>query len=127
MSLSESKIAAVAAVNDMVRARSFYEETLGLEPADSGADGTEVLYGCGDGTGLLVYPSPDHAGKGTATIAAWEVDDFDAEVDALRGHGVTFEVYAGFGQDEDGVMRMDDARVVWFKDPDGNTFAVSGP
>lgn len=126
MSLSESKVAAVAAVSDMDRARSFYEGKLGLEPADSGADGTEVLYACGDGTGLLVYPSPDHAGKGSATIAAWEVDDFDAEIDALKGRGIAFEIYPGFGQDEDGVMKMDDARVVWFTDPDGNTFAVSG-
>ena len=126
MSLSESKVAAVAAVSDMDRARRFYEETLGLDPAESGADGTEVLYGCGDGTGLLVYPSPDHAGKGSATIAAWEVDDFDSEVAALKEGGVSFEIYPGFGQDEDGVMKMEDARVVWFTDPDGNTFAISG-
>ena len=126
MSLSESKIAAVAAVSDVERARRFYEEKLGLEPVDSGADGTEVLYGCGDGTGLLVYPSPDHAGKGSATIAAWEVDDFDCEVDELIGRGVSFEIYAGFDQDENGVMKMDDARVIWFTDPDGNTFAISG-
>jgi catechol 2,3-dioxygenase-like lactoylglutathione lyase family enzyme len=110
----------------MGRARQFFEETLGLSPAETGADGTEVLYGCGDGTGLLVYPSPDHAGKGTATIAAWEVDDFDAELAALKEKGVSFEIYAGFDQDEDGVMRMDGARVAWFTDPDGNTFAMSG-
>ena len=110
----------------MDQARRFYEETLGLDPADTGADGTEVLYGCGDGTGLLVYPSPEHAGKGSATIAAWEVSDFDSEVDALRGRGVSFEIYPGFDQDENGVMRMDGARVVWFTDPDGNTFAISG-
>ncbi|MBN8866890.1 MAG: VOC family protein [Solirubrobacterales bacterium] len=127
MSLSESKIAAVAAVGDMDRAKRFYEESLGLDPADSGAEGTEVLYACGDGTGLLVYPSPEHAGKATATIAAWEVEDFDAETSSLKEHGISFEKYDGFDQDDDGVMKMGDMRVVWFTDPDGNTFALSGP
>jgi len=127
MSLSNSRIAAVAAVADMDRARSFFEGILALTPADSGAEGSEVLYGCGDDTGLLVYASPEHAGKGTATTAAWEVEDFDAEVAALKERGISFEKYPGFGQDDDGVLAMANARVVWFTDPDGNTFAVSGP
>lgn len=126
MGLSNSKIAAVAAVTDMDRAKEFFEETLALEPMGGGAEGIEVMYACGDGTGLLVYPSPDHAGKGTATVAAWEVDDFDAETSALKERGISFEIYPGFDQDENGILDMGGARVVWFKDPDGNTFAVSG-
>lgn len=125
MSLSECKVAAVAAVSDLDRAKSFYEGSLGLSAVDSGAGGEEVVYECGGGTGLMVYPSPDNAGSGNATVACWEVPDLDAEMENLRSNGIEFEIYEGFGQDENGVMEMSDGRVAWFTDPDGNIFAIA--
>jgi len=125
MSLSDCRIAAVAAVSDLDRARGFFEESLGLSQIDSGAGGDEIVFGCGEGTGLMVYASPEHAGKGTATLACWAVQDLDSEMESLRAKGVEFEIYDGFGQDDDGVLRMDGGRVAWFTDPDGNTFAVA--
>ena len=47
MSLSECRIAAVAAVSDLDRSRPF-EGTLGLSAVDSGAGGDEVVYSCGE-------------------------------------------------------------------------------
>ena len=125
MSLSECRIAAVAAVSDLDRSREFYERTLGLSEMDSGADGGEVVFGCGEGTGLMIYPSPEHAGKGSATLGCWAVKDLESEMETLRGRGVEFERYDGFDQDENGVMDMGDGRVAWFTDPDGNTFALA--
>lgn len=126
MSLSDCRIAAVAAVSDVGRARSFFEGTLGLSPVDSGASGDEVIFGCGDGTGLMIYSSPENAGSGTATLACWETGDLDAEMESLREQGVRFEIYEGFEQDENGVLDMGDGRTAWFTDPDGNIFALTG-
>ncbi len=126
MSLNECRIAAVAAVADLDRAREFYEGSLGLSPVDSGASGDEVVYRCGEGTGLMVYCSPTNAGTGSATVACWEVQDLGAEMKTLRDRGVAFEKYEGFDQDESGVLDMGDERVAWFTDPDGNTFALAG-
>ena len=125
MSLSDCRIAAVAAVSDLDRARSFFEGSLGLSAVDSGAGGEEVVYECGDGTGLMIYPSPEHAGSGSATLACWEVKDLGSEMDALKANGVEFERYEGFDQDENGVMDMGVGQVAWFTDPDGNTFAIA--
>ncbi len=125
MSLSECRIAAVAAVSDLDRARAFFEGTLGLSAVDSGAGGDEVVYSCGGGTGLMVYPSPENAGKGTATLGCWAVDDLDSEMATLRDRGIEFERYEGFDQDENGIFDMGGGRVAWFTDPDGNTFALA--
>lgn len=125
MSLSECRIAAVAAVSDLDRARSFFEGTLGLSPVDSGAGGEEVVYACGEGTGLMVYPSPANAGTGSATLGCWSVKDLGSEMEALKARGVEFESYEGFDRDENGILDMGDGRVAWFTDPDGNTFALA--
>lgn len=128
MSLKDSRIAAVAAVSDMDRARRFYEEQLGLEEAD-GTESSELqrLYGCGEHTGLMVYVSPEHAGHSTATLGAWRVEDLDSEMESLRSRGIEFERYdqPGLQTDENGVVSMGDVHACWFRDPDGNTFAVA--
>lgn len=125
MSLSDCRIAAVAAVSDIDQARSFFEESLGLSQVGSGTGGDEIIFGCGESTGLMVYASPTNAGRGTATLACWNVSDLDAEMDLLRGKGIEFEIYDGFGQDEKGVLEMGGGRAAWFTDPDGNTFALA--
>jgi catechol 2,3-dioxygenase-like lactoylglutathione lyase family enzyme len=127
MSLSRYKLNASIAVSDMGRARDFYEEKLGLSAAREQADGSRVYATAGE-TSLHVYPSPAHAGGSTATLATWYVDDVDRVVDELSSGGVTFERYEGLTADERGISpRAGGGKVAWFKDPDGNTFAVEGP
>jgi catechol 2,3-dioxygenase-like lactoylglutathione lyase family enzyme len=127
MSLSGYKLNASIAVSDMGRARDFYEGKLGLSAAVEQADGSRV-YMTGGETSLHVYPSPAHAGGSTATLATWYVDDVDRVVDKLSSGGVTFELYEGLTADEKGISpRAGGGKVAWFKDPDGNTFAVEGP
>src|SRR5215212_4740508 len=125
MALKDHKVGATIAVADMDRAREFYEGKLGLEPGPMNED-AGVVYECGDGTSLLVYLSPEHAGKATATLATWEVDDIEATVDELSGKGVRFETYAGIeGADERGIHPAGPGgRVAWCKDPEGNTIAI---
>lgn len=125
MSLSEHKVGATIAVSDMDQAKGFYEGKLGLSPGPMSED-AGVVYECGEGTSLLVYLSPEHAGKATATLATWEVDDIEATVDELSGKGVTFETYEGIeGADERGIHPAGPGgRIAWCKDPEGNTIAI---
>ena len=109
MSLSSYRLNAQAAVTDMARAEEFYEGKLGLSAVSAGADGSKV-YASGGDASLVVYPSPDHAGGSTATLATWYVDDVEQMVDELTSKGVTFERYEGvlesgfdYGTDERGI------------------------
>ena len=126
MSLKKSRIAAVVAVSDMNRAREFYEGKLGLELADQSMP-NDLLYQCLGSTELVIYLSPEHAGKSSATVAGWEVDDLDLEMDVLISRGVVFEHYdePGLKTDSRGVAELNGSKLAWFKDPEGNTFSLS--
>ena len=126
MNLHEYPVMATAAVSDLDRAREFYEGTLNLPTDTSMPDGT-AGYRCGRGTQLFVYPSR-HAGTGTATVATFIVDDVESVVAELTARGVAFERYdePGITTDARGIAGEPGMRVAWFKDPDGNTFAVAG-
>lgn len=120
--LSSASAHATVAVTDIGRARTFYEETLGLRSKEERSDG--VLYEAGN-TWFLVYPS-QFAGTNQATSMTFDVDDLDSLVDELSGRGVTFEQYdfPGLKTDERGIAEIQGERGVWFKDPDGNILAV---
>ncbi len=122
MSLANAQARATVAVSDMTRAAEFYEGTLGLSPQDDGISGVRI-YECGSGSLLQVYES-EHAGTATATVASFSADDFDSVVDDLSAKGVTFEKYDDPGTDEKGVHTYGGHRVVWLRDPDGNTIAI---
>jgi catechol 2,3-dioxygenase-like lactoylglutathione lyase family enzyme len=124
MSMSSYEVGPVVAVSDLDRARRFYEEKLGLSATDENEGG--VRYECGAGTGLFVYPSPEHAGQSTATLVGWVVDDIDKVVDELTSKGVTFEQYEGDLQtDARGIFEAEGMKAAWFRDPDGNTHALN--
>jgi catechol 2,3-dioxygenase-like lactoylglutathione lyase family enzyme len=126
MTLGSYKLNASIAVTDMAVARDFYEGKLGLSAARTGADGSRI-YVSGGVEVLHVYPSPAHAGMSTATLATWYVDEVERVVDELTARGVTFEHYDGLTTDQRGISpRAGGGKVAWFKDPDGNTFAVEG-
>ena len=99
MSLSEYKVAAGLAVSDMDTAREFYEGKLGLLVGTDSGD--NVQYRCGEGRAIHVYLSPEHAGKSTATLVGWGVDDVERVVNELTKMGVAFERY-----DEGPITRM---------------------
>jgi catechol 2,3-dioxygenase-like lactoylglutathione lyase family enzyme len=120
--LKDKAVAATLAVSDLDRARGFYEQTLGLEPADENPGA--VTYKVGPSF-LVVYPS-DFAGTNQATGATWAVGhDFEALVEDLRGKGVTFEQYDLPKTTREGDIHvMGDTRAAWFKDPDGNILSL---
>jgi catechol 2,3-dioxygenase-like lactoylglutathione lyase family enzyme len=123
MGLGDYKVSAQIAVSDMGRAREFYEGRLGLAATGEEYDGSRV-YACGDGSVLHVYASPANAGKATATLARWDVDDIEVVVGELAAAGVRFERYDQPETDARGIHDSGYGKVAWFKDPDGNTFAL---
>jgi catechol 2,3-dioxygenase-like lactoylglutathione lyase family enzyme len=121
--LSDAEVAASVAVKDIEAAKGWFDKMLGMSPERETADG--VYYRCGNGTMLFAYPS-QFAGTAQNTVAAWRVDDLDREMEELRSRGITFEDYDLPGvKTENGVATYPDGRGAWFKDPDGNTFAVT--
>jgi catechol 2,3-dioxygenase-like lactoylglutathione lyase family enzyme len=128
MSLGEYKVVAGLAVSDMERAGRFYEGKLGLSPATDHEPDDNRAYRCGEGSVIHIYLSPDHAGKSTATLAGWYVDDIERVVDELAEKGVTFEQYdeGPILTDGKGIATFEGgARVAYFKDPDGNTLSIA--
>lgn len=125
MGLSSCKVRPSIAVPDISRAAEFYEGKLGLRVGREQSDESRI-YPCGGGTSLHVYVSPAPSVKGTATLATWYVSDLDQVVDELGSAGVAFERYddPALKADGKGIHELDDGRVAWFSDPDGNTFAI---
>ena len=121
--LSESKAFGSIAVKDLEQAKSFYEETLGLEVAEVARGIPLLQINVKDGQNILIYPKPDHV-PANFTILNFPVDEIEAAVDELASRGVTFEQYDGIDQDEKGISRGNGPDIAWFRDPSGNILAV---
>ena len=109
---------------DIKRARQFYEQKLGLKPAEEQADGG-ALYRTGE-TGFLVFESMGKA-SGEHTQMAFEVEDVVAAVRDLKSDGVKVEEYDyPTFKTKDGVVDMPDGtKGAWSKDSEGNLIAIN--
>lgn len=97
-------------VTDMDRAVGFYRDTLGLT-VDEQQDEWSELSAKGLRIGLNGRPEESPNGDGGALIAFTVDGDLEAEVEELKGKGVSFS-----GE----VSEHPWGRIVPFKDPDGN-------
>ena len=124
--LENAKVATRLPAQDLERARAFYAEKLGLEPAEERPGG--LLYRC-DNTEFALFESAG-APSSVHTQMAFEVDDIEATVEQLRGRGVIFEEY-----DLPGLTTVNSIaevegnypskggkgeRAAWFRDSEGN-------
>jgi catechol 2,3-dioxygenase-like lactoylglutathione lyase family enzyme len=126
MRLSRYKVAAAVVASDMDRAREFYEGKLGFTVSIDSGD--NLQYRCAEGTVMHVYISPEHAGKSTATLDGWGVDDVEGVVEELASKSVTFERYdeGSIITDEKGIATFEGgAKVSYFRDPAGNTLSIA--
>ena len=121
--LSTAPAATTLPAEDLKRARSFYEEKLGLE-TESRDDMPESLFvHAGQGTLIVLY----QRGRATAenTAVTFEVDDLEATVGDLRSRGVQFEEYDFPGlKTINGIADRGADRGAWFKDSEGNTLCA---
>lgn len=119
--LKDRNSSAIVAVRDIARARTFYEDTLGLTLIGSDDQNGVLSFRTGS-TRLTVYRS-DFAGTNKANAVTWDMQGDLLEVaDDLRARGVALENYGDMpGMTfEDGVYSAGPVRLVWFRDPDGN-------
>ena len=109
-------------VNNLARAREFYEQTLGLTVSES--HGLLTLHLAGR-TEVLMYPKPNHV-PATFTVLNFPVDDVDKTVEELSRRSVRFEIYDGpdVHMDARGISRGNGPTIAWFKDPAGNILSV---
>jgi catechol 2,3-dioxygenase-like lactoylglutathione lyase family enzyme len=131
--LKDSHVATRLPAQDLDRARSFYAEKLGLEPAEERPGG--LLYRCGDGRFALFESAG--AASGTHTQMAWEVEDVEAVVAQLRSRGVVFEEVDTPGLETvDGIATVEGnypsaggigERAAWFRDSEGNLLGIGQP
>lgn len=116
-------IYSILPARDLQRARRFYSEKLGMEPAEEMPEG--LIYRMGSGAMILLYETP-FAGTNQATALGLVTDTFDGDMADLRAKGVAFEDYDLPGlKTENGVIEMEGAKGAWFTDSEGNILALS--
>jgi catechol 2,3-dioxygenase-like lactoylglutathione lyase family enzyme len=128
--LAGSVVATRLPVQDLGRARAYYAEKLGLEPAEERPGGLRYRGGAGE---FALFESSG-AASGSFTQMTWEVEDLDAAMIELRGRGVVFEEYDVPGlTTQDGVAEVSGnypskggvgERAAWFRDSEGNLLAI---
>lgn len=120
--LGQSKVYATLPATDFARAKQWYQEKLGLTPAEENPGG--ATYETGGGSGFFLYPTPN-PDRGGHTQMGFTVQDLAAEMTALREAGVVFEDYdlPGFKTVE-GVAEMDGGRGAFFKDSENNLIGL---
>ena len=120
--LTSNPVIAFIPTSDGDRARTFYEQKLGLRFVSD--DSFAIVMDC-QGTMLRIArvgefkPHP-------FTILGWQVEDIDTTAEVMTSNGIQFSRFPGLEQDEAGVWTAPNgARVAWFKDPDGNILSIS--
>jgi catechol 2,3-dioxygenase-like lactoylglutathione lyase family enzyme len=121
--LTDSAAFSGFSVDDVEKARRFYEETLGLRVSVMQEMGGMLQLHLGSGAYVLVYGKPDHT-PATFTVLNFPVPDVDKAVDELAARGVRFEHYDDPPTDEKGIMRAGGPLIAWFTDPAGNVLSV---
>jgi catechol 2,3-dioxygenase-like lactoylglutathione lyase family enzyme len=107
---------------DLARAKGWYKDKLGLSPTSE--DPMGAIYRLGDGTGFMLYPTPN-AGKAPNTLMSFSSRDVENDVGELRSRGVVFEDYDMPGlKTQNGVAEMGAYHAAWFKDSEGNILAI---
>lgn len=110
------------AVNNLEKARAFYQNILGL-PVEDNAMGLLELHVEG-GQPIIIYPKHDHV-PATFTVLNFPITDIEDMVECLRSKGVAFEHYDGLQTDAMGISRNEyGPAVAWFKDPAGNILSI---
>ena len=119
--LNQAHVYTALPVEDLDRARAFYEQRLGLTPAEENPGG--LMYRLEGGGEFLLYPSANRPGGHTQ--ANINVRDVAALVEQLRSRGVVFEEYDWPGlKTVDGIATTGPHRSAWFKDSEGNLIGL---
>lgn len=109
-------------VNDIQKAKSFYQDILGLEVRGSDMGTLELMLE--GGNRVLIYPKANHL-PATFTILNFPVKNIENTIDELKKKGISMEHYDGeIKTDNMGIFRGGGPLIAWFKDPAGNILSV---
>jgi len=109
-------------VEDLIRAKAFYQQKLGLTPTRE-VEGALFYEGSGN-SGFLLFPTSGRP-SGQHTQMAWFVKDIAGTVAELKRRGVRFEEYDFPGlKTIDGVADLGYEKSAWFRDSEGNLLAL---
>src|SRR2546425_7309106 len=121
-SLKSAIAKAALPVEDLARAKAFYEDKLGLTPSRE-VEGALFYDGNGD-SGFLLFPTGGRP-SGQHTQMAWFVRDIAATVAELKRRGVRFEEYDVPGlKTIDGIADLGYEKSAWVHDSGGNLLAL---
>ena len=120
--LAGCNVTCMLPVKDLVRARRFYEDCLGLEPVGAKPDG-KFVYRCA-GTEVALFPKPEGT-KAEHTALSFRVADINAAVRELQQRGVRFADYDLPGlKTVEHVCVLGSEKAAWFEDPEGNILCL---
>ena len=114
-----SKIGQIAIpVTDIDRAVAFYRDVLGMKFLFQAPPPGLGFFDCGGVRLMLDLPAREQAGRGG--VLYYKVDDLQATFDTLSARGVAVEAKPHL------IARMPDHELwmAFFRDPDGNAFAL---
>jgi predicted enzyme related to lactoylglutathione lyase len=118
----EAKSFSSFSVNDLLKAKEFYGDKLGLDLSQT-PEGLELHT---EDNVVFLYPKPNHT-PASFTVLNFSVDDIEAAVDELNSLGIKLEHYnlPDLKTDERGIARGPHGpTIAWFKDPAGNILSV---
>lgn len=123
MPINTAKITVFLATTDANAAREFYEGSLGLTLQ---ADDPFALVYQLSGAELRLSKVPHYTPQ-PFTVLDWQVASIEETHATLSTKGISFSRFDGMDHDDKGIWTSPDggARILWFKDPDGNVLSVS--
>lgn len=123
--LSRSPLSVTLPFRGLKAAQAFYSKKLGLKRISGSVKDGYLEYQAGEGTRLQLFESNSDK-KSDNTCATFEVTNLAREMTTLRKKGVVFEDYDLPGiKTVKGVASGEGmGKIAWFKDPDGNVFAL---
>ena len=102
-------------VTDIKRARSFYEDVLGLKVSDEMMGGKWIEYTVGGDTLAIANVGEQWTPSDQGTGAAFEVEDFDEAIKRLKDRHVSFAA---------GPFETPCCHMAVVQDPDGNKLMI---
>jgi predicted enzyme related to lactoylglutathione lyase len=111
-------------VDDIQKAKEFYNKTLGLNVSEVGEMKGLLSLHIEGGSEIMIYEKPNHV-SATFTVLNFSVENVEKSVDELIKRGIIFEQYEGeIKTDVNGIARGDGPLIAWFKDPAGSILSV---
>lgn len=123
--LRNSKAFSSFSVDNIDKAKKFYQDILGVEVSGSPKMKELLDLHIEDSNKVMLYSKPNHI-PATFTVLNFPVDDLEQTVIEMNKKGVKFEIYnkKDLKTDSRGILSGKGMKIAWFKDPAGNILCV---